>query len=65
MRVVIATGFAAGLEGEAHPLGTPEDGFSVTVAYPDGFSDGVEDLSGQADQLWYGLNELEFLKGGE
>lgn len=58
-RVTIAVGFAAGLEGEVVRT-FPDDGYAVLVTYPEGFTEGANDLSGSTDRLFYRHNELKF-----
>lgn len=61
MRVTIAAGFAAGLEGEATRVENQlADSWGVEVTYPEGFSSDGIDLSGLTEQLYYKTGELEF-----
>jgi hypothetical protein len=60
--VRIKSGFAAGLEGVAIEEYRGGDSYVVALTYPEGFvADGVGDLSGEDDELYYDAHELEMI----
>lgn len=63
MKVKILTGFAEGVEGVTvrHQKISGREGWVVKVTYPEGFSWMGLSLAGVTEELFYYVEELEFV----